>query len=82
MLLRSWVSILCDHYLNLVLRDGLYHLYGDAYVNLLEQVVNTIRSERSRIEISLKYMWTLRLSHIGEEMINKLKKYEIGLIDC
>ena len=81
LLLRPWVSILHDYHLDLVLRDDLYYLHGNAYVNLLEQVVNAIGSERSRIEISLKYMRTLRLSRIGEEIINKLKKYELGLID-
>ena len=80
--MRLWVSILHDHHLNLVLRDGLYHLHHDVYVNLIEQVVNAIGSERSKIEINLEYMWTLRLSHIGEEMINKFEKYGLGLIDC
>ena len=76
LLLRQWVSILCDHHLDLVLRDSLYHLHGDASVNLIEQAVNAIGSERSRVEINLKYMWILRLDCIGKEMINKLEKYE------
>ena len=67
LLLRSWVSILCDHHLDLVLRDILYHLHVDAYVNLIEQSVNAIRSERSKIEINLKYMWNLWLSHIEKK---------------
>ena len=75
LLLWSWISILCNYRLDLVLRDSLYHLHGNTSVNLIEQVVNAIRSERSRVEITLKYMWSLRLGRIGEEMTNKLKKY-------
>ena len=54
LLLWLWVSILRDHRLDLVLRDGLYHLHSNAYVNLIEQVVNAIGSERSRIEKNIK----------------------------
>ena len=53
-MLWPWVSILYDHRLDLVLRDNLYCLYVDAYVNLIEQSVNAIRSERSKIEIKFK----------------------------
>ena len=56
-------------------------MHGDAYVNLIEQSMNAIGSKRSRIGISLKYMWILKLDRIGEEMINKLEKYGLGLID-
>ena len=49
-----WVSILRDHHSDLVLRGDLYHLHGVAYVNLIEQAVNAIRFERSRIEIKFK----------------------------
>ena len=35
--------------------------------------MTAIGSERSNDEINLKYMWNLRLSHIGEERINKLE---------
>ena len=81
MLLWPWVSILCIYHLDLVLRDCLYHLHGDASVNLIEQVVNVIRFERSRVEIKLKYIWNLRLGRIGEEMINRLEKYGLmGLL--
>ena len=52
--MSSCVSIFCDHRLNLVLRDSLYHLYGDASMNLIEQAVNVIGSERSKIEIKFK----------------------------
>ena len=75
--LWPWVSILCDHRLNLFLRDSLYYLHGDSSVNLIEQAVNAIEFERSRVEIIFEYMWDIRLSHIGEKMINKLKKYEL-----
>ena len=53
-MLWPWVPILYDYYLNLVLRDSLYHLHGDAYVNLIEQAVIAIGFERSRIEIKFK----------------------------
>ena len=46
-------------------------------MNLIEQVVNTIRYERSRVEINLKHMWNLKLGRIGEKMINILEKYEL-----
>ena len=51
-----WIitSILCDRHLDLILRDGLYYLCGDAYVNLIKQIVNVIGYERSKIEINLK----------------------------
>ena len=75
MLLWLWASILYDYHLDLVLRDSLYHLYGDASVNLIEQAVNVIGSERSRVEINLKYISSLRLGRTGEEMINKLETY-------
>ena len=82
MLLWSWVSILCDYHLDLVLRDSLYLLHGDVFINIIEQAVNAIGLERSKVEIKFKYIWNLRLSHIGEEMINKLEKYGLELIDC
>ena len=72
-----WTSIFYDYHLDLVLKDSLYHLYGDISVNLIEQAVNAIGSERFKVEINLKYMWSLRLGRIGEEMINRLKKYEL-----
>ena len=54
LLLQSWVSVLCDYRLDLILRDSFYHLHVDTYVNLIEQSVNTIKSERSKIEIKFK----------------------------
>ena len=44
-------------------------------MNLIEQAMNATGSERSRVEINLKYMCFLRLGHIKEEMINRLEKY-------
>ena len=79
LLLWPWITVLCDYRLDLVLRDSLYHLHSDAFVNLIEQAVNAIGSSRSRVEINLEHMWDLRLSHIVEEMINKQKNY--GLLD-
>ena len=39
--------------------------------------MNAIGFERFRDEINLKYMWYLRLGHVGKEMINRLKKYRL-----
>ena len=36
--------------------------------------MNAIGSKRSRDRISQKYLWHLRLSHIGEDRLNKLEK--------
>ena len=36
--------------------------------------MNAIGSKRSRDRISQKYLWHLRLGHIGEDKLNKLKK--------
>ena len=52
----------------------LYHLHVDAdeSINLSKQIVTAVGSERSRYEINLKYIWHLRLGHIGDERINRL----------
>ena len=36
--------------------------------------MNVIGSKRSRDRISKKYLWYLRLGHIGEDRLNKLEK--------
>ena len=54
--------------------DGLYHLHTDVIVNINKQIVNAIRSKRSRDRISQKYLWHFRLGHIGEDRLNKLEK--------
>ena len=54
--------------------DSLYHLHMDASVNINEQTVNAIGSKRLRDRISQKYLWHLRLDHIGEDKLNKLEK--------
>ena len=64
-----------DYHLDLVLRYSLYHLHGDTSVNLFEQTMSTIGSERFRVEINLKYLWYFRLAHIREKMIYRLEKY-------
>ena len=46
----------------------------DASVNINEQIMNTIGSKRLRDRISQKYLWHLRLGHIGEDKLNKLEK--------
>ena len=57
--------------------DGLYHLHTDTSVNINEQIVNAIESKRSRDRISQKYLWYLRLGHIRENRLNKLKKDDL-----
>ena len=59
------------------LNDGIYHLHIDASVNINEQIVNTIGSKRFRDRISQKYLWHLRLGHIGDDRLNKLKKDDL-----
>ena len=54
--------------------DGLYHLHIDASVNINEQIVNAKGSKRPRDRISQKYLWHLRLGHIGEDRLDKLEK--------
>ena len=36
--------------------------------------MNVIGSKRPRDRISQKYLWHLRLGHIGEDRLNKLEK--------
>ena len=57
-----------------LLIGSLYHLYVDVSVNVFEQVVNVIGSKRSRDNVNLKYMWHLKIGHIGDERINRLEK--------
>ena len=50
-------------------------------MNIFEQTVSAIGSEKSIVEINLKYMWYLRLDHIGEEIIYRLEKHGLlGLL--
>ena len=62
-----------------LLVDSLYHLYADASVNINEQIVKVVGHKRSRDDLNHKYMWHLRLGHIGEDRLNKLKKN--GILD-
>ena len=54
--------------------DGLYHLHMDVSVNINEQIMNATGSKRPRDRIKQKYLWHLRLDHIGEDRLNKLEK--------
>ena len=54
--------------------DGLYHLHMDASININKRIVNAIENKRPRDRISQKYLWHLRLGHIGEDRLNKLEK--------
>ena len=46
-------------------------------------IVNTTGSKRFRDEINLKYMWCLRLGHVGEDRTNRLKKDRLlGQLSC
>ena len=54
--------------------DDLYHLHMNANININKQIMNVIGSKRFRNRISQKYLWHLRLGHIREDKLNKLKK--------
>ena len=54
--------------------DDLYHLYLNVSVNINKQTVNDIGAKILRDGISQKYLWHLRLGHIGEDRLNKLEK--------
>ena len=54
--------------------DGLYHLYEDEIVNINEQIMSVVGSKRLRDRVSHKYLWYLRLDHIGDDRHNKLEK--------
>ena len=65
--------------------DSLYHLHVNVLMNVNEQIVNAIgskrsrdrlnqRSKRPRDRLNQRYLWRPRLGHIGEDIINKLKK--------
>ena len=54
--------------------DDFYHLYMDVSVNINEQTMNTVGSKSLKDKISQKYLWHLRLGHIGEDRLNKLEK--------
>ena len=59
--------------------NSLYLLHVDTNetVNLSKQTVSTVGSKKSRDKVSLKYIWHLRLDHIGEERINRLMKDDL-----
>ena len=60
-----------------LLIDSLYYLHVDICMNVNKQIVSAIGHKRSRDDVKHKYMWHLRLDHIEEDRINKLKKNEI-----
>ena len=41
--------------------------------------MKTVGHKRTRDDLNHKYMWHLRLSHIGEDRLNKLEKH--GILD-
>ena len=57
--------------------DGLYHLHMDTNVNINEQTMNAVGSKRFRDRNGQKYLWHLRLCHIGEDRLNKLEKDDL-----
>ena len=57
--------------------DGLYHLHMNVSININEQTMFTVGSKRLRDRISQKYLWHLKLGHIGEDRLNKLKKDDL-----
>ena len=55
--------------------DDFYHLHIDASININEQTMNVIGSKKLKYrKISQKSLWHLRLGHIREDRLNKLKK--------
>ena len=60
--------VACD-----LLIDSLYHLHVNTNMNINEQVMNIVSQKRSKDKINQKYLWHHRLSHIGEDRINKIK---------
>ena len=57
--------------------NGLYQLHIDVSVFNIEQNVNAIRIKRPRDSLNDKYLWHLRLGHIVEDRVNKLKKFKL-----
>ena len=61
-----------------LLIDNLYHLHVDACVNINEQIVGSaVGHKQFRDDVNHKYMWHLKLDHIGEDRINKLEKNDL-----
>ena len=54
--------------------NGLYPLHVDVSVFNIEQNVNAIEIKRPRDSLNNRYLWHLRLGHIAEDRVNKLKK--------
>ena len=54
--------------------NDLYQLHIDVSVFNIEQNVNVIGIIRPRDSLNGKYLWHLRLGHIAEDRVNKLKK--------
>ena len=48
-------------------------------VNINEQIVSIVGIKRPKDNVNYKYLWPLRLGHIGEHGINKMKKD--GILD-
>ena len=57
--------------------NSLFQLYVDVFVNYVKNDVNAIGIKRPRDKINQMYLWHLRLDHIGEDRINRLKKIEL-----
>ena len=49
----------------------------DVSVNYIKHDVNAIGIKQPRDKINQRYLWHLRLGHIGEDMINILKKIKL-----
>ena len=63
-----------------ILIDSLYHLHADASLNINKKIkVNAIGHKHPRDDLNEKYMWHLKLGHIGEDRINKLERD--GILD-
>ena len=55
--------------------NGLYQLHIDVSVFHIEQNVNAMGIKRPRDSLNDRYLWHLRLGHIAEDRVNKLKKF-------
>ena len=81
------ISFLKDHYNILYERykivndffiNGLYQLHIDVSVFNIEQNMNAVK--RSKDSSNDRYLWHLRLGHIAEDRVNKLKILKVSVI--
>ena len=54
--------------------NGLFQLHVDIFINYIERNMNAVGSKHPRDNLNEMYLWHLRLSHIREDRINRMKK--------